>query len=55
MIIIIITRLYDHNHPVYDQDFHQAVDIEICTDAGSQCTNQDDAPSGQTACRQQLK
>ena len=31
--------------------FAQAVDIELCMNEGMECTNQEDAPSGQTACR----
>jgi len=33
-------------------EHRQAVDIELCMNEGMECTNQEDAPSGQTACRQ---
>ena len=46
---------YQHNHQ-NNQDYHcQAVDIELCTEEGEECTNQDDAPFGHTACRQEQK
>ena len=34
-------------------EHRQAVDIEICTNEGAECTNQEDAPFGHTACRQE--
>ena len=36
-------------------EHRQAVDIEICTSEGVECTNQEDAPFGHTACRHEQK
>ena len=34
-------------------EHRQAVDIEMCVNEGAECTNQEDAPFGHTACRQE--
>ena len=40
-------------HPPGQSAPYQAIDIELCTDEGGECSNKDDAPFGHTACRQE--